>query len=287
MVLPNRIGVEGLTNLSILLNNSMCNTKLRKYTKEFLEPKVKEINSITKLIELLGLKLNGGNYRLLKQRIRQHEISTDHFTGPGWSKGLTKETSESVRKTWIKSRTPDGEVFCINSGFSPSKLKKRLLELNWKNECNICGLYEWMGNPITLHVDHINGISGDNRLENLQIICPNCHQQTETWGNKNGSVVKLVSTERLGRSAEMHESSSLSTPTNNCIDCSGNCSKRSKRCKSCEAIRKNGTTRKRVSKEQLIEDLDTIKTYVGIGKKYGVSDVSIKKWCKFYELTYK
>jgi len=96
--------------------------------------------------------------------------------------------------------------------------------------------------------------------------------------------VKLVSTGRLGRSAEMHESSNLSTPTNNCIDCNKSCNQRSKRCKSCESIRKNNVTRKRITKEELIEDLKTIKTYVGIAKKYSVSDVSIKKWCKHYEL---
>jgi len=53
--------------------------KLRKYTKEFLEPKVKEVTSMTALIESIGLKLTGGSYRLLKQRINQHGISIDHL----------------------------------------------------------------------------------------------------------------------------------------------------------------------------------------------------------------
>jgi len=260
--------------------------KIRKYTKEFLEPFVNDATSFSNLIQILGLKLTGGNYRLIQQRIRQHGLSTEHFTGQAWSKGLTKETSSSVMAASFRKRTPDDEVFCVNSGFPPSKLKQRLLNLGWDNKCNICKLTDWLGKPITLHVDHINGISGDNRKENLQILCPNCHQQTETWGNKNnnGSVVKLVSTGRLGRSAEMHESSSLSTPTNNCIDCNKKCSLKSKRCKSCEAIRKNNAVRKRVSREDLMNDLKTIKSYVGIGKKYSVSDVAIKKWCVFYNL---
>lgn len=259
--------------------------KLRKYTKEFLEPKVQEASSMTNLIHLLGLKLTGGNYRLIQQRIRQHEISTEHFVGQGWAKGLTKETSEAINKTASSNRTPDEKVFCINSGYNSSKLKSRLFKLGWENKCNICGLTEWLDKPLTLHVDHINGISGDNRLDNLQIICPNCHQQTETWGNKNnGNVVKLLNTPDLGSGAERLDGWSPSIPTNTCVDCNDECSRRSTRCKSCESIRKNNNTRKRVSKEELISDLEEIKTYVGIAKKYGVSDVSIKKWCKFYEL---
>lgn len=260
--------------------------KLRKYTKEFLEPKVKEVTSMTALIESIGLKLTGGSYRLLKQRINQHGISIDHFIGHGWSKGLTKETSDTLNKNSLKTRTPHEKVFCINSGFNSSKLKYRLLDLGWEDKCNICGLKDWLGNPITLHVDHINGISGDNRLENLQIICPNCHQQTETWGNKKdkGSMVKLLNTPDLGSGAEGLVGWSLTTPTKKCIDCDKKCSCNATRCKSCEAIRKNNNIKKRVSKEQLILDLKDLKTYVEISKKYNVSDVSIKKWCKFYNL---
>lgn len=51
-------------------------------------------------------------------------------------------------------------------------------------KCDICGNTGlWLGKKITLHLDHINGISNDHRMINLRFLCPNCHQQTSTWGN--------------------------------------------------------------------------------------------------------
>tara|TARA_R110000782_G_C14551666_1_gene385044 strand:- start:64 stop:516 length:453 start_codon:yes stop_codon:yes gene_type:complete len=54
-----------------------------------------------------------------------------------------------------------------------------------KNECEVCELSEWNGKPISCHLDHINGINNDHRLENLRMICPNCHSQTDTYCGKN------------------------------------------------------------------------------------------------------
>jgi hypothetical protein len=66
------------------------------------------------------------------------------------------------------------------------KLKKRLLkEKILKNECNICGITEWNKKPISLQLDHIDGNGHNHKLENLRLICPNCHSQTETYCGKN------------------------------------------------------------------------------------------------------
>lgn len=55
------------------------------------------------------------------------------------------------------------------------------------NRCEVCGITEHNGKPLTFQIDHINGDRMDNRYENLQVICPNCHTQTKTWGVKNAS----------------------------------------------------------------------------------------------------
>lgn len=54
-----------------------------------------------------------------------------------------------------------------------------------QNSCQSCGLTDWRGNPLNMHLDHINGARSDNRLENLRMLCPNCHSQTPTYGGRN------------------------------------------------------------------------------------------------------
>ncbi len=54
-----------------------------------------------------------------------------------------------------------------------------------ENRCDECGLTDWRGRPLSIHIDHINGVRGDNRLENLRMLCPNCHSQTDTFGGRN------------------------------------------------------------------------------------------------------
>jgi hypothetical protein len=68
-----------------------------------------------------------------------------------------------------------------------SGLKKHLFSHNLKeNICEKCGLKNvWNGIEIVLHVHHIDGNSKNNAIENLEILCPNCHSQTETYAGKN------------------------------------------------------------------------------------------------------
>ena len=101
-------------------------------------------------------------------------METSHFTGRGWNVGL---------KFKPKKATPISEILVENSNFlSICKLKKRLIKEGLKeNMCEICGINEWLNKPISLELDHINGNNMDHRIENLRILCPNCHSQTATY----------------------------------------------------------------------------------------------------------
>lgn len=161
-----------------------------KYTKSLLEPIVKGSLSWAEVIKFLGLKITGGNYRNIQGHVRHHEIDTSHFKGQGWSKGETAATDERVNIVTKKiSYTAETALIENYPGKLRSQTLRRLfLETDVEYKCVNGHDAEWMGQPITLHIDHKNGINNDNRVENLRFLCPNCHQQTTTWGNKNNSV---------------------------------------------------------------------------------------------------
>jgi 5-methylcytosine-specific restriction endonuclease McrA len=65
-----------------------------------------------------------------------------------------------------------------------STIKKVLIE-RYGYSCMKCGISEWMNEPISLQLDHVNGLSNNNLPDNVRLLCPNCHSQTPTYGAKN------------------------------------------------------------------------------------------------------
>lgn len=149
-----------------------------KYTKELLEPLVEQSTSIAQVIRLLGLKESGGNYTYVKAKIQEFQIDNSHFTGQLWSKGKTGETDPRV----IRPSITDEELFVHGRLASSRDLRKKLPK-HKEYVCSDCGIFEWKGKPLTLHIDHIDGDKLNNTLDNLRYLCPNCHQQTDTWGS--------------------------------------------------------------------------------------------------------
>jgi Zn finger protein HypA/HybF involved in hydrogenase expression len=147
-------------------------------TKEEIEIAVSDSLSYAQTLSKLGLKPMGGNYRILKRKIAEYQINTKHFTGMGHLKGKTHNWSKKI---------PLDEILKEGTTYQSFKLKNRLLkEKILENKCSECGLDdEWRGKKINHHLDHINGINTDNRLENLRLLCPNCHSQTDTYTGKN------------------------------------------------------------------------------------------------------
>jgi hypothetical protein len=149
-----------------------------KFTEEQIKDAVQQSLSIASVCRVLGIRPCGGNYKTLHHKIKKWSIDTSHFTGQGWNVGL---------KFNPHPKQPLNEILVQNSSYlTGTKLKKRLINEGLKkNVCEVCDLDSWMDKPIILELNHINGNNLDHRLENLQILCPNCHSQTSTHRGKN------------------------------------------------------------------------------------------------------
>lgn len=117
----------------------------------------------------LRLATSGCSHRYMKKLIADYGISTSHWPDPKLNLQLARLTDEEV---FVRGRKGDN-----------ASLLKRLLRCGLQYRCAVCGIHEWRGSPIRLHLHHINGHTDDNRKHNLQLLCPNCHQQTDNWGS--------------------------------------------------------------------------------------------------------
>lgn len=100
--------------------------------------------------------------------------------------------NEAVKRGAIRSRPRRMPIETLlvtgRPGTNRSHLKQRLLDEGLKtNHCEQCGLTEWRGQPLSMALHHINGDGKDNRLFNLELLCPNCHAQTENFAGRNTS----------------------------------------------------------------------------------------------------
>ena len=82
---------------------------------------------------------------------------------------------------------------------SSAKLKAKLIQDGLKTEqCELCGIIEWLGKKLPFELHHKNGNHFDNSLDNLQILCPNCHSQTDNFRSRNRTKVLSAQEETLG-----------------------------------------------------------------------------------------
>jgi 5-methylcytosine-specific restriction endonuclease McrA len=137
---------------------------------------IKSSTSRKEMVQKLGYTINGPSYVTLNRRIKKLGLDTSHFK--------LKQTQNALKKITIPLTEILENKVIYNDG---PTLKRRLFKTGLlKNECSKCkNVGIWMGLPLTLQLDHKDGNNDNNCLDNLQILCPNCHTQTKNWGSKN------------------------------------------------------------------------------------------------------
>jgi Zn finger protein HypA/HybF involved in hydrogenase expression len=233
------------------------------YSVEEFKEAVESSFSIAQALTILGVSPKGGNYRVFKKFEKLYGIDTSHFTGQGHLKG----------KTHNFNTTPLNEILVKDYEYSSNKLRKRLISEGIKeHKCECCGLNEWLGESIPLELDHIDGDHYNNTLENLKILCPNCHAKTPTYRGKNkksNNSQTLKNKNQIARIKKIYNCSSCE------VELKGKC--KTGLCFSCHS--KSQRKIERPSKEQLVKEIEE-SSYIAVGKKYGVSDNAVRKWIK-------
>lgn len=248
------------------------NTKVSKIweigKEEFAEI-IKNSKTFSDAVRTIKEKFSSVSYVTMRKRIDCENVDITHILN--YVKEMKYLNNEKI---------PLEQILTENSYQSQNHLKKRLLTeklLDYK--CSVCGnVGEWLGKKLSLHMDHINGKHHDNRLENLRMLCPNCHSQTETYTGKN----------------------LRKKPKPVCSICGKTISRGSKMCRECNyktnpqrAIRNRKWEATKEELEKLLSELPMTK----IGEKFGVSANAVKRrmktlgivitdkrgfWSKFY-----
>lgn len=223
------------------MNNNRRRSPLAN--KEELEKAVESSRTMTEVLEKMGLRAAGGNFRKLHEYANEFGIELPEV-----------DSHERVSAARFATRTPDHLVFCENSTYENRPgIKARLIGKGFKEQCAICGLGDtWNGSPLTLQLDHINGRSNDNRVENLRFLCPNCHAQTETYRGRNIKPPKLC-------------------------PCGAKINARSTYCRKCAPRNRYSTDWPPI--EHLVEQVQ-IHGYCEVGRQLGVSDNAVRKHIK-------
>jgi hypothetical protein len=231
-----------------------------RYTEAAARSAIAASKSYSEALRRLGMRAAGGNHRTLRKYAeRVWRIPTDHFDPHAFQRIQMAE----------RAQRPLSDYLTENSTYSRGALKRRLFKEGVKQrECERCGAGELShGRPMSLILDHMNGVANDNRLDNLQIVCPNCAATLETHCGRNKPRV-CQWCEATFRPASPEQRY-----------CSHACWRTSD---AARADRPDRRVVERPSYEQLLADLAAM-SWIAVGAKYGVSDNAVRKWLRRYE----
>lgn len=221
----------------------------------------------------------------LKRLVEESRSFKDLARKMGYTHGASGDTIKNLKKRVAKfdtshfKSTPNGgkveklkdeDIFKKDSGVSQHTVREHYKAGNYSEyKCSICGQDPvWNGKELTLILDHKNGICSDNRLDNLRWVCPNCNQQLPTTGSRNPN-------------RKIHKKVWY------CKDCGAEIFKGATRCHKCESARRVVDIDLMPTTRQELKELIRTQSFLQIGKRFGVSDNAIRKWCDKYSLPRK
>lgn len=229
--------------------------KYRNYTDEDVVRYTKEVHSLRQLLGKLNLKEAGGNYDNIRRLLQKLGADTSHWMGPGWNKG---------------KQLKDWTAYARASAVKPHLIKKR------GHRCEECHITEWRGLPVVLEIHHIDGDRTNNAVDNLFLICPNCHSMTDNWRGRGN---KCTNTKQLSAKPPRKTESTRKKIVNKlCTCCSKPISKLAHRCKSCSKYLQN--TKIEWPAHSVLTKMVLDKGYCQTGNELGVSDNAVRKRIK-------
>lgn len=213
-------------------------------------------------------KATNERYRRLKQIVKENNLDITHFT------------TESFRETQPKKDAKETLLTRLNKGtLYATSLKERIINAQLKErKCECCGNRDWNGKPIPLQIHHRNGDRTDNRLENLQILCPNCHAQTENYCG--GNQQKRQHTRKCTKCGERYIRENNINSQSLCNKCYAEYHEKYAKIDGVT----NHFKETHPTKEQLIQDFKVLGSFLQLGKKYNVSDRAIRNWFNIYNI---
>lgn len=256
---------NGINFVSLLLENHTKNSIINKakeldlyviyYDVDKLREIVKDSYSFAEVCRKLNKSKSGDGYKVLKRVIENNFIDISHFNP--WKNNIFNK----------KDKEKSMEFYLIeNSNINSSNLKEKLYKHGLKQRiCEECGQgEEWRGKKISLILDHINGISNDNRLENLRIVCPNCNATLDTHCKGYKKVLEGIEKVKNKIKTEEEKQNNFGFSL---------------------LERKSQIKQRKVERPSYNQLLEEVKEngYLKTGKKYNVSDNTIRKWLKLYE----
>ena len=221
-------------------------------SKEQAEEIVKNCYSIADFCRSVGWITKGNNYKIFHKYVKEYNLDISHFTfGKKQFKNFNLLGKKYSLNEYLKSNHIRGKVL----------IKKMVEEGVKERKCESCGLTKWKGEEIPLELHHIDGNHFNNDLDNLQLLCPNCHSFTDNFRGKRNKKNKTE---------------------HKCIECGKEISRWSNSGLCSDCTKKKQRKVERPSLEEL-ERLLSNNSYVAVGKMFNVSDNTIRKWIKNYK----